>query len=402
MASDRTDPRRTRLRSWPGDDPSQLAFQPPPAETRNLWSIYQPLWLACIALLALVMVLGATRAGSRKEGADRAPAGSRQTSTPAIGPFTAFPVVIPDGPVAAPARTAGPRLVYVAESRTGTVAVIDARTYRIVRRLQIGREPEHVAVSGSRLLAGSAGEDSLTLIDARTGRSQRRLRAIDPYNLYTSTDGTKVVVVAGHRGELRLLHPVRLTLTGVVHLQARGASHLAFARDGRSLAVTAVDSGDLIKVDVERRRVAKVIHLGGIPVDVKLSPDGRAFLVANEALGGVSIVEAGSLRVAGFIRTDAGAHGLAVSRDGRKLYVANRSAGSISVIDLAKRRVTVTWDVGGSPDVLQVSTDGSELWTSNRFHASVSVIDERSGRVKHTIRVNEGPHGVVYFPSLSE
>jgi YVTN family beta-propeller protein len=94
------------------------------------------------------------------------------------------------------ARPVGPKLVYVPESETRTVAVIDARTYRVVRRLPVGGEPEHVATSGNRLLAGSAVDDSLTVIDARSGRPHRQLRAIDPYNLYSSPDGTKVIVVA--------------------------------------------------------------------------------------------------------------------------------------------------------------------------------------------------------------
>jgi YVTN family beta-propeller protein len=402
VKTDRTDPRRATLRSWPGDDPYQLAFLPPPAEPPGVWAIYRPLIVACFGLIAvaLVMVFAATRAASRKERADRTPATSGRESTSPVRPaINAFPAGIRHKTVAASATAArGPRLVYVPESMTETVAVIDARTYRIVRRLEVGREPEHVATSGNWLLAGSAVDDSLTLIDARSGRLQRRLRAIDPYNLYSSPDGKTVIVVAEPKGELRLLHPRRLTLMGVVRLPGQGASHLAFTKDGRTLAVAAVDSGDLIKVNVRRRKAEEVTHLGGMPVDIKLSPDGRSFLVANQELGGVSIVDAGSFRATDFIRTGAGAHGLVLSRDGRKLYVANRAAGTISVIDPARRRLVATWAVGGSPDGLQLSTDERELWTSNRFHSSVSVVDTQSGKVRHTIRVNGGPHGLVYFP----
>jgi YVTN family beta-propeller protein len=403
VTTDRTEQRRARLRSWPGDDPNQLAFLPPPAEAPSLWAIRRQLTIVCIGLLvlALVMVFAAIRSGTRTEHADRPQKAVGPKSSAAVSPsITTFPAGIRDTTIASSAaRPVGPRFVYVPESETRTVAVIDARTYRIVRRLMVGGEPEHVATSGNWLLAGSAVDDSLTLIDARSGRPHRQLRAIDPYNLYSSPDGTKVIVVAQARGELRLLHPRRLTLMGVVHLPGSGASHLAFAQDGRTLAVAAVDSGDLIRVDVKRRRVEEVTHLGGVPVDVKLSPDGKSFLVANQELGGVSIVDARSFRATGFIRTGAGAHGLVLSRDGRKLYVGNRTAGTISVIAPATRRLVATWTVGGSPDGLQLSTDGRELWTSNRFHASVSVVDARSGRVRHTIRVNGGPHGLAYFPA---
>jgi YVTN family beta-propeller protein len=140
------------------------------------------------------------------------------------------------------------------------------------------------------------------------------------------------------------------------------------------------------------------VRVGGLPVDVKLSPDGRYLYVANQGKGGVTIVDARSMKRVGFIATGAGAHGLSISRDTRSLYVSNRMDGTISVIDLAKHRPRATWHVGGSPDMLQVSTDGRQLWTSNRFTGSVSVISTRTGHVLHRIAVGAQPHGLAYFP----
>jgi YVTN family beta-propeller protein len=146
-------------------------------------------------------------------------------------------------------------------------------------------------------------------------------------------------------------------------------------------------------------RVTGRVAVGGLPVDIKLSPDGTLFYVANQGpSAGVTIISARTLRIVGFIPTGPGAHGLAISRNTRELYAANRLAGTISVISFARRRVVATWHVGGSPDMLQVSPDGTELWASNRFNGTVSVIDTRTGRLIHTIVVGSSPHGLAYFP----
>jgi YVTN family beta-propeller protein len=156
--------------------------------------------------------------------------------------------------------------------------------------------------------------------------------------------------------------------------------------------------GNVIKVDWRAHRVLRTTNVGGLPIDVKLSPNGKLFFVANQGRGGVSVLDAATLHQLGFIPTGAGAHGLAISRDATQLYVSNRLAGSISVIDFATRRVVHTWKVGGSPDMLQVSPDGTQLWTTNRYGTTVSVIGTRHGKVIASIEVGPDPHGLTYFP----
>jgi YVTN family beta-propeller protein len=114
------------------------------------------------------------------------------------------------------------------------------------------------------------------------------------------------------------------------------------------LLISTEFDGNLFMVNVNSMKETGRVHVGGLPVDVKLSPDGSVFFVANQGLGGVSVIDASTLKVLGFIRTGRGAHGMAISRDTSSLYLTNRLAGTISVIDFATRRITKTWDVGGA------------------------------------------------------
>jgi DNA-binding beta-propeller fold protein YncE len=62
--------------------------------------------------------------------------------------------------------------------------------------------------------------------------------------------------------------------------------NLYFTADGRSLLVSCEFSGWVVRVDLESLRVSGELHVGGQPVDVKLSPDGTVMYVANQSRTG--------------------------------------------------------------------------------------------------------------------
>jgi YVTN family beta-propeller protein len=157
-----------------------------------------------------------------------------------------------------------------------------------------------------------------------------------------------------------------------------------------------------VKVDVNSMRMVGSVYVGGLPIDVKLSPDGNYFYVTNQGRMGVSVVDPVAMKEIQFIPTGRGAHGLQVSRDTRSLYVSNRLEGSISVIDFATRAVTAKWHIpgGGSPDMLQLNPEGTQLWASGRYNATVYVFDTTTGAVIARIPVGAEDHGLTYFPNV--
>ena len=303
------------------------------------------------------------------------------------------------------ARTARP-LVYVPNSDSADVDVIDPRTYRIVRHFRVGLLPQHV-VPGYDLKTLYVTNDlgnSLTAIDPQTGKPTGTIPVTDPYNMYFTPDGRYAIVVAErlHRLDFRDAHTFRLVHSLAV--PCVGVDHMDFSADGSYLIASCEFSGQLVKVDVRRQRVVGVLDLRGArtsqPQDVRISPDGRTFYVADLAAGGVWKIDGDRLRVRGFVRTGAGAHGLYPSRDGRELYVSNRSAGSVSVISFRTQKVVATWHIpgGGSPDMGGVSADGKVLWLSGRYNSDVYAISTRTGRLLARIAVGAGPHGLCVWP----
>jgi YVTN family beta-propeller protein len=327
-------------------------------------------------------------------------AGSATRSTP-----TSADVYAADRPgMLSPVVRGFPSRVYVPNSTSGTVDVIDPASRRIVDHFATGRLPQHVVPSWDlrRLWVTNDQSDSLTPIDPASGHHGRPVPVADPYNLYFTPDGREAVVVAERLGRLDFRDPHTMRLRHSLAVPCTGVDHLDFTADGRLLLASCEFSAELVTVDVRHQRVVGVVRLepGAMPQDVKLAPDGRRFYVADKRLDGVQLIDAARPRVLGFLATGAGAHGLYVSRDSRYLYVSNRDDGSVSVISFATRKVVDIWRLpgGGSPDMGGVSADGRVLWLAGRYNAEVYAIDTRTGALQDRIRVGQGPHGLCVYP----
>jgi YVTN family beta-propeller protein len=306
------------------------------------------------------------------------------------------------GMLSSVARTARP-LIYVPESLSSYVDVIDPSTYRVIDRYRTGERPQHVVPSWDlrTLYATNNLGDSLTPIDPRTGRiAGPNIPVDDPYNLYFTPDGRSAIVVAELRQRLDFRDPHTFALQKSVQLDCAGVDHLDFSADGSYLIASCEFAGRLAKVDVATRRVLGYLDLpGSSPQDVKLEPAGKTFYVADLKLGGVHLIDGTSFRAIGFIPTGPDAHGLYPSRDATRLYVSNRRGASVTVIDFETRSVVATWHLPGtSPDMGGVSADGSVLWLAGRYNAAVYAISTMDGHVIASIHVPHRPHGLCVWP----
>jgi YVTN family beta-propeller protein len=295
-----------------------------------------------------------------------------------------------------------PSLVYVPNSDSNTVSVINPRTYRVIHTFPVGVNPQHVVPSYDlkTLWINNDQGNSLTQIDPASAKPGRTVPVTDPYNLYFTPDGHYAIVVEERDQALAFRDAQTMRLKHTLSVPCDGVNHMDFTADGRYLVASCEFGGGLVKVDLAGQRVVKRVQLGSMPQDVKLSPDGKLFYVADMMADGVWVVDAGDLHRVAFIPTGMGAHGLFVSRDSKYLYVSNRGAGSISVISFATRKVVQTWHIpgGGSPDMGGISADGKVLWVSGRYNGVVYAISTRNGHLLARIPVGSGPHGLCVYP----
>ncbi|MFJ8494269.1 beta-propeller fold lactonase family protein [Streptomyces sp. NPDC094038] len=298
-----------------------------------------------------------------------------------------------------------PSLVYVPNTNSDTVSVIDPKTYRVTGTIRVGRQPQHVVPSWDlkTLWVNNDLGNSLTPIDPRTGRAGKPVAVHDPYNLYFTPNGRYAIVMASNDRQLVFRDAHTMQTVKALPVSCYGVNHADFSLDGRYFIVSCEFSGEVLKVDTEQMKVLRQEKLpfhGAMPQDVKVSPDGKRFYIADMMADGVWILDGDAFTKPAFLPTGKGAHGLYVSRDSRVMYISNRGEGTISLFDFAQNRLTGKWRLpgGGSPDMGGVSADGKVLWLSGRYNSEVYAIDTRTGAELARIHVGSGPHGLAVYP----
>ena len=297
-----------------------------------------------------------------------------------------------------------PSRVYVPNSESASVDVIDPETYQVVDHFPVGRLPQHIVPSYDLKTLYVLDDQgyALTKINPATAKLEGAVSVDDPYNLYFTPDGSEAIVVAEalHRLDFRDAQTMKIKFPLTVPCD--GPNHLDYSADGRYFIVSCEFDGKLLKVETSSRKILASIQLDrpAMPQDVRLSPDAKVFYVADMAADGVHEIDGDNFSVLGFLKTGKGAHGILISRDSKLMYISNRGEGSVSVIDLAERKIMTKWRFphGGSPDMGGISADGKVMWLSGRYHAEVYAIDISTGKLLARIPVGKGPHGLCVYP----
>jgi YVTN family beta-propeller protein len=300
-------------------------------------------------------------------------------------------------------------LVYVPNTNSDDVYVINPATYQVVDQFYGGPEPQHIVpsydmstlyVTSSRVPGGS-----VLPINPHTGRPGKIINVQDVYNLYFTPDGKYAVVVAEYYRRLDFYDPKTWHRKKSAEFPGcAGINHMDFTVDGKTALVSCEFANRMIAIDVATARKLRELDLDvvphGMPQDTRLVPDGTAFLVADMHANGVHVFDGAATRHIGFIRTGKGAHGIYFSRDGRHAFVSNRDEGSVSVLDLATRKPVAKWRIpgGGSPDMGGVSADGKVLWLTGRYDNEVYAFRISDGFLLARIAVGSGPHGLTVWP----
>ncbi|MET7618555.1 beta-propeller fold lactonase family protein [Streptomyces sp. NPDC005408] len=298
-----------------------------------------------------------------------------------------------------------PSRVYVPNTNSNTVSVIDPATYKVIETIRVGVQPQHVVPSWDlkTLWVNNNRGHTLTPIDPATGVAGKPVYVHDPYNLYFTPNGKYAIVMASMDRQLVFRDPHTMRKIKTTPVSCFGVNHADFSADGRYFVVSCEFSGELLKVDTEKMEVIgqqKLPFRGAMPQDVKLSPDGKTFYIADMMAHGVWVLDGEKFTTPALLPTGKGAHGVYVSRDSKVMYVSNRGEGSISIFDFAQNRLTKKWWLpgGGSPDMGGVSADGKVLWLSGRYNSEVYALDTATGKELARIPVGAGPHGLAVFP----
>ena len=301
----------------------------------------------------------------------------------------------PTAPVLLPNEVA-----VILNSAEGTVSLIDRKTYEVVKRYPIGKEPHHLMITpdDKELIVANASSNELVFLDPVTGIEKHRLKRIsDPYQLGFTPNRKWFLSISLRLDRVDIYNANDYSLAKRIEV-GRTPSHVAFAQDSSMAFVTMQESGDIAAIDLNTQKVAWRLAVGKQPAGIYMTPDGKNLLVGVMGANYFSVVDWRARKVVKQIITGEGAHNAQSMGDGKHILVSNRVSGTVNIIQLSDFTVVGTIKIPNGPDDMELTKDGKELWVTSRWSHKVFVVDMATQQVKKIIPVGRSPHGI-YFHS---
>lgn len=303
---------------------------------------------------------------------------------------------------AAPAN--GSMKLYVTNSLSDDITVIDLGTLRATNDIKVGEHVHGVCApaSGHELFTTIESENNLKIIDTATNQVTGSIPLTGKPNQCAATPDGRFVGVPIRDGDS--VDIVDIAQKRVVKVLPVKAPHNCY-NDGSNdvLFVSSMGSHEINVIDLKKMDYAARIPVGGIPRPYAVTRDGTTMFVALTDLHGFAIVSIPERKVLSRVELPPApplncpleprtpTHGLELSPDGKKLWVTSLADSGVYVYDVATRKLSELIHVGACPNWIAFSPDGRYCCVTNSDSNDCSIIDTESRREVARIKVGKGP-----------
>ena len=291
--------------------------------------------------------------------------------------------------------------IYVVNTQSGSISVIDAETNRIVATIPVHRLPSFISVdsTGHRAYVANSGSNTVSVLDldrrreitvAGTGEQPDVVRVSpDGRSLVVTNRGSNSVSVfdvppfdpaasSERPPHLRAAFPGCPGASDAVILPDSSKAFIACSAGHQVMAISlaaapgswAARQNPALMTD----QMLTLLDVGKTPVHLAMKPDGGEIFVSNFGSDSVSEISTWTNEVGGTYTIGSRPVRGLVSRDNGTLWVANFGADSIALYSIDDGRLAWSVRAGSAPDALAFSEDEHLLLAADAHSGDVAVI----------------------------
>jgi YVTN family beta-propeller protein len=261
-------------------------------------------------------------------------------------PTLALPLILA-APLADPQPSGPVQKLYVANSAGNDLHVIDTRTNKVIKRVEVGPQPHGLAATA------------------------------DGRRLFITIENTD-----GDEGELLWYDTATDEVTRRMKIGPR-PNELAVTPDGK-LAYVPCDDATWWVIDTAKGEVVKKIATGGRPHNTLCSPDGKRMYLGPKGSYHVLIADVSTHMLLGEIPVSDAPRPITLSADGKRLYANVDTLIGFEVADTERRKVIHRVEAVVPEELLRktsrshglgIRPDGKELWMCDVYHDRTYIFD---------------------------
>lgn len=205
--------------------------------------------------------------------------------------------------------------------------------------------------------------------------------------LYTTTELDNCITI---------IDPATLKIAGTVPTGQTESHMLAIASDGRRGYTANVGPGTVSVLDLEAKKVLKVIPISGNTQRISISVDDKWVFTADQTKPQLAVIDTASNTLKSWVALPGTGYGTAPTPDGHSLLVAMNGINKVGVVNLDSMKVVHTLDVPKAPQEIVVRPDGAVAYVSCDASKQVAVVDLKDWKVTKLIDAGRGADGLAW------
>ena len=323
-----------------------------------------------------------------------------------------------------------PKLAFVVNRGSGTVAVVDTETRLILEEIEVGGGPKSLAVTpdgqllyvtvGGRETGGT--DQAIAVIDVATRSVVETIPARRPRGIAITPDG-QFAYVTDRRDGVAVLRLSDNTFITTISESINTPQEVAITPDGSHVYVANNGFRDtptsapenITAIETATNTVVATVDVSGLvngfgPWGVTALPDGKK-VYSNDGDNGEFVFEIDSdplsatfNQVTDVIRIGNNSNGprgmeSGVTPVGVRVYAALRDLNEVVVIDPATNEIVARVDTGDFSEPLRVRLNpaGTELWVALHDSGEVLVLDTVTNTEITRIPGFDGPNDIAFL-----
>jgi uncharacterized protein len=282
--------------------------------------------------------------------------------------------------------------VYAVNTSAGTVSVLGSDG-RSPAEIEVGAEPVAIAVNPvkNRIYVSDSGSSDVTVIDGSIDKVVATVKVGDlPYVIAANPITNKVYVSKTFSNSMTVIDgTTNATSTLKVGVQADA---IAVNPRANQIYLISYESNDVTVLDGANDSATKVAagnHLWGIAVN----PATNKVYLANSGISKVTVLDR-KTNATTLVSTGDIPCALAVDSSIGRVYAANYGSNSVTVIDGKSDSFLTTIKVGARPQAIAVDSNNHRVYVANTHDNTVSVINGEDNSVAATIKTGNGPYAI--------
>ncbi len=300
-------------------------------------------------------------------------------------------------------------MLYVTNSESGDITVIDLGALKVVGDIKVGEGIHGAAVQadGRRLFTTVESDNTLRVINTATNQIEATIKLTGrPNQCAVTPDGKFAAVPIRNKDSVDI---VDLAERKVVKVLPVKMPHNCFnSGSNRYIFVSSMGEHEIERIDLTTKQYSGMTRLPGVPRPFVGTKDGRTMYVALSDLHGFEIedisgketrfqmpAENQTPRPHPFEPINTLTHGLGLTPDETELWVTSLLDDCMYVYDVAKNKIVARVPTGVAPNWVTFSPDGKYCCVSNAGSDDCSIIDVKTRQEVARIKVGRVPKRLV-------